>query len=99
MGFYPNRQLTCLASSISVLVITTGLVVGQPATQKSLAQTSTSPAPTGVTSINGAGATSITTLFVGTGTTSPLAPKGSWFNTYGVGNPSTLNPPGSINPA
>ncbi|MBN3950519.1 MAG: substrate-binding domain-containing protein [Nostoc sp. NMS7] len=99
MGFYPNRQLTCLASSISVLVITTGLVVGQSATQKSLAQTSTSPAPTGVTSINGAGATSITTLFVGTGTTSPLAPKGSWFNTYGVGNPSTLNPPGSINPA
>lgn len=99
MTFYPNRQLTYLASSISVLAIATGLVVGQSATHKSLAQTSTTPPPTGVTSINGAGASSITTLFIGTGTTSPFDPKGSWFNTYGVGNPSTLNPPGPVNAA
>lgn len=38
------------------------------------------------------------TLFVGTGTISPYAPQGSWFNTYGVGNPKTLNPPGAVNP-
>lgn len=99
MTFYPNRQLTYLASSISVLAIATGLVVGQSATHKSLAQTSTTPPPTGVTSINGAGASSITTLFIGTGTTSPFDPKGSWFNTYGVGNPSSLNPPGPVNAA
>ncbi|MEH2009846.1 substrate-binding domain-containing protein, partial [Nostoc sp.] len=98
MAFYRDRQLTCLASSISVFAITIGLVVGQSATQKSLAQTSTSPAPSGVTSINGAGAGSVNTLFVGTGTMSPYAPQGSWFNTYGVGNPTTLNPPGPVNP-
>ncbi|MBN3896586.1 MAG: substrate-binding domain-containing protein [Nostoc sp. NOS(2021)] len=98
MAFYRDRQLTYLASSISVLVIATGLVVGQSATQKSLAQTATTPAPAGVTSINGAGAGSVNTLFVGIGTTSPYAPQGSWFNTYGLGNPSTLNPPGSVNP-
>ncbi|MBN4005308.1 substrate-binding domain-containing protein [Nostoc sp. LPT] len=98
MAFYPNRQLTHLASSISVFAITIGLVVGQSATQKSLAQTSTTPAPAGVTSINGAGGGSINTLFVGTGTTSPYALQGSWFNTYGVGNPTTLNPPGPVNP-
>ena len=98
MAFYPNHPLTYLASSISVFAIATGLVVGQSATQISLAQTSTTPAPGGVTSINGAGASTVNTLFVGTGTTSPFAPKGSWFNAYGVGNPSSLNPPGSINP-
>ncbi|MEH1965045.1 substrate-binding domain-containing protein [Nostoc sp.] len=91
MAFYRGRQLTYLASSISVLVIATGLVVGQSATQKSLAQTSTTPPPSGVTSINGAGASSITTLFIGTGTSYPLAPKDSWFNAYGVGNPPSLN--------
>ncbi|MEH1863248.1 MAG: substrate-binding domain-containing protein [Nostoc sp.] len=98
MAFYRDRQLTHLTSSISVFAITIGLVVGQSATQKSLAQTSTTPAPSGVTSINGAGGGSINTLFVGTGTTSPYAPQGSWFNTYGVGNPTTLNPPGPVNP-
>ena len=98
MVFYRDRQLTNLASSVSLFAITIGLVVGQSATQKSLAQTSTTPAPAGVTSINGAGAGSVNTLFVGTGTTSPYAPQGSWFNTYGVGNPSTLNPPGAVNP-
>ncbi|MEH2286454.1 substrate-binding domain-containing protein [Nostoc sp.] len=98
MAFYPNRQLTYLASSISVLAIATGLVVGQSATHKSLAQTSTTPPSTGVTSINGAGAGSVNTLYVGTGTISPYAPQGSWFNTYGVGNPTTLNPPGAVNP-
>ncbi|MEH2058207.1 MAG: substrate-binding domain-containing protein [Nostoc sp.] len=98
MAFYRDRQLTYLASSISVLAIATGLVVGQSATHKSLAQTATTPAPAGVTSINGAGGGSINTLFVGTGTTSPYAPQGSWFNTYGLGNPKTLNPPGAVNP-
>ncbi|MEH2466855.1 substrate-binding domain-containing protein [Nostoc sp.] len=98
MAFYRDRQLTHLASSISVFAITIGLVVGQSATQKSLAQTSTTPAPSGVTSINGSGGGSVNTLLVGTGTTSPYAPKGSWFNTYGVGNPKTLNPPGPVNP-
>ncbi|MEH1882268.1 substrate-binding domain-containing protein [Nostoc sp.] len=91
MVFYRDRQLTSLASSISVLAITIGLVAGQSVSEKSLAQTSTTPPPTGVTSINGAGASSVNTLFVGTGTTYPLAPKGSWFNAYGVGNPPTLN--------
>ncbi|MEH2395003.1 MAG: substrate-binding domain-containing protein [Nostoc sp.] len=98
MAFYRARRLTQFASSISLFVITIGLVVGQSATQKSLAQTSTTPAPSGVTSINGAGGGSINTLLVGTGTTSPYAPQGSWFNTYGVGNPKTLNPPGAVNP-
>ncbi|MEH2241771.1 substrate-binding domain-containing protein [Nostoc sp.] len=98
MAFDRDRQLTHLASSISVFAITIGLVVGQSATQKSLAQTSTTPAPSGVTSINGAGGGSINTLLVGTGTTSPYAPQASWFNTYGVGNPTTLNPPGAVNP-
>ncbi|MEH1904011.1 MAG: substrate-binding domain-containing protein [Nostoc sp.] len=98
MAFDRDPQLTCLVSSISVLAIATSLVVGQSATQKSLAQISTTPAPAGVTSINGAGGGSINTLFVGTGTISPYAPQGSWFNTYGVGNPTTLNPPGPINP-
>jgi phosphate transport system substrate-binding protein len=91
-----NRQSNKLTSSISVLAITISLVAAQSATQKSLAQFATSPAPTGVTSINGAGATSVNTLFVGTGTTGPLAPQGSWFNVFGVGNPSSLNNPAGI---
>ncbi|MEH1821058.1 MAG: substrate-binding domain-containing protein [Nostoc sp.] len=91
MTFYCNRQLNKLASSITVLALATGLVVGQSAAQKSLAQTSTTPPPAGVTSVNGAGASSITTLLIGTGTSYPLAPKDSWFNAYGVGNPPSLN--------
>ena len=96
MALYCDR-LNTLTSTISVLAITIGLVAGQSATQKSLAQTATTPAPAGVTSINGAGGSSVNTLFVGTGTTAPLSPQGSWFNVYGLGNPSTLNPPGAIN--
>lgn len=74
MGFYPNRQLTCLASSISVLVITTGLVVGQSATPKSLAQA----AEVG----HGAGASTVNSLLVGLKTVAPgftftYAPVGS----------------------
>ncbi|MEH1854703.1 MAG: substrate-binding domain-containing protein [Nostoc sp.] len=91
MTFYCDRQLNKLASSITVLALATGLVVGQSAAQKSLAQTSTTPPPAGVTSVNGAGASSITTLLIGTGTSYPLAPKDSWFNAYGVGNPPSLN--------
>ncbi|MEH1784428.1 MAG: substrate-binding domain-containing protein [Nostoc sp.] len=91
MTFYCDRQVNKLASSITVLALATGLVVGQSAAQKSLAQTSTTPPPAGVTSINGAGASSITTLLIGTGTSYPLAPKDSWFNAYGVGNPPSLN--------
>ncbi|MEH2339762.1 substrate-binding domain-containing protein [Nostoc sp.] len=54
MAFYPNRPLTYLASSISVLAIATGLVVGQTTTQKSLAVTSIG---------NGAGASTVSALF------------------------------------
>ncbi|MBN3923002.1 substrate-binding domain-containing protein [Nostoc sp. NMS4] len=91
MVFYCDRQSNKLVSSITLLAIATGLVVGQSATHQSLAQTSTTPPPAGVTSINGAGASSITTLLIGTGTTYPLAPKDSWFNAYAVGNPPSLN--------
>ncbi|MHC5936833.1 substrate-binding domain-containing protein [Nostoc sp.] len=74
MAFYPNRQLTCLASSISVLVIATGLVVGQSATPKSLAQA----ADVG----HGAGASTVNSLLVGLKTVAPgftftYAPVGS----------------------
>lgn len=96
MGFYSHRKLNCLAGSI--LVIGTGLVVaGQYATQKSIAQTA-------VISINGAGASTVRTLFTGAeGTSVPtaLAPTNSWFNTYGRANsgstPPAVNPPGPVN--
>lgn len=93
-----NRHSNNLTSSISVLAITISLVAGQSVTQKSLAQNANSPAPAGVTSINGTGASTVNTLFVGTGTTAPFAPQGSWFNVFGIGNPSSLNAPaGSAN--
>lgn len=93
-----NRQSINLTSSLSVLAITISLVAGQSVTHKSVAQTSTTPPPSGVVSINGAGASTVNTLFVGTGTTAPFAPQGSWFNVYGVGNPPTLNDPaGAVN--
>ena len=60
MGLYPVR-LNNLTSSISVLAITIGLVVGQSATQKSLAQTLG----------NGAGSTSVTPLLTGLKTVAP----------------------------
>lgn len=81
MVFYRDHQSNHLRSSISVLAIAIGLVAGQSISDKSLAQTS----------INGAGASTVNTLFAGTGTAYPLAPKGSWFNAYGVGNPPSLN--------
>ncbi|MCF2147678.1 substrate-binding domain-containing protein [Desmonostoc muscorum LEGE 12446] len=94
-----DRQSNKLTSSVSVLAITISLVAAQSATQKSLAQFATSPAPTGVTPINGAGASTVNTLFVGTGLNSagqpnpcPFGPKGSWFNVFGVGNTGTTNP-------
>jgi len=93
-----NRQLNNWTSSISVLAITISLVAGQSVTQKSLAQTSTTLPPAGVISINGAGASTVNPLLVGTGTTAPFAPQGSWFNVFGVGNPPTLNDPaGAVN--
>ncbi|MBD2414561.1 hypothetical protein FACHB389_36800 [Nostoc calcicola FACHB-389] len=99
MAFDRDRQSNNLTSSISVLAITISLVAAQSATQKSLAQFATSPAPTGVTPINGAGASTVNTLFVGTGLNSagqpnpcPFGPKGSWFNVFGVGNTGTTNP-------
>ncbi|WP_373526037.1 substrate-binding domain-containing protein [Nostoc sp.] len=97
-----NRQSKNLTSSISVLAITIGLVAGQSATEKSLAQFATSPAPSGVTSVNGAGASTVTTLFVGSGENNPypFGSKGSWFNAYGVANPTSLNndvPPAFLN--
>ncbi|MDF5710905.1 MAG: substrate-binding domain-containing protein [Nostoc sp. S4] len=100
MAFY--RQSNNLTSSISLLAITIGLVVAQSVTHKSLAQTSTTPPPTGVTSINGLGASTVNTLFVGTGATNsyPFGSKGSWFNVFGVGNPTSLNadvPPAFLN--
>ncbi|MEH2241772.1 substrate-binding domain-containing protein [Nostoc sp.] len=54
MAFYRNRQLTHLASSVSVFAITIGLVAGQSATLISLAATSIG---------NGAGASTVSTLF------------------------------------
>ncbi|QFS49187.1 substrate-binding domain-containing protein [Nostoc sphaeroides] len=60
MSLYPVR-LNNLTSSISVLAITIGLVVGQSATQKSLAQTIG----------NGAGASTVNPLFVGIKTAAP----------------------------
>ncbi|MBN3910677.1 MAG: substrate-binding domain-containing protein [Nostoc sp. NMS1] len=86
-------RLNNLTSSISVLAITIGLLAGQSASDKSLAQTSTTPPPAGVTSINGLGASTVNTLFVGTGETNPcpFGSKGSWFNVFGVGNPPSLN--------
>ncbi|WP_341526906.1 substrate-binding domain-containing protein [Nostoc sp. UHCC 0302] len=89
MAFYFHRQLSYLTGSI--LVIATGVVVAQSASQKSIAQTSTTPPTSGVTSINGAGASSVNVLFVGSGTNYPTATKGSWFNVFGVGNPPSLN--------
>ncbi len=62
MAFYPNRQLTNLASSITVFAITIGLVVAQSATQKSLAQTSLG---------NGAGASTVNALLAGLKTVAP----------------------------
>jgi len=73
-----------LASSISIMTLTVGLVFGQPTTQKSLAQTPT----TTTTKINGAGATFPATLYQGLG----------WFNVYGVATPPAFNPPGPVNP-
>ncbi|MEH1905743.1 MAG: substrate-binding domain-containing protein [Nostoc sp.] len=70
MAFYPNRQLTHLASSISVLAITIGLVAGQSATQISLAQTV----------VNGVGASTVNPLFAGLKTLYPnitYSPVGS----------------------
>ncbi len=93
MIFNCDRQSYHLISSISVLAITTSLVAGQSASEKSLAQTSTTPPPAGVLSINGAGASTLNTLFVGSGTTAPFSPQNSWFNFYGVGNPPSLNNP------
>ncbi|MBD2509364.1 substrate-binding domain-containing protein [Nostoc muscorum FACHB-395] len=92
MVFYRDR-LNNLTSSVSILAITIGLVIGQSVNEKSLAQTSTTPPPGGVTSINGLGASTVNTLFVGTGQTNPcpFGSKGSWFNVFGVGNPSSLN--------
>ncbi|MEH2009845.1 substrate-binding domain-containing protein [Nostoc sp.] len=54
MAFYRDRQLTNLASSVSVFAITIGLVVGQSATLISLAAPSVA---------NGAGATTVNALF------------------------------------
>ena len=96
MGFYRDRKSNKLTSSISVLAITISLVAAQSATHKSLAQTATAPAPGGVTSINGAGSSAVNTLLLGTGTTAPFAPEGSWFNVFGVGNPPSLNNPAGI---
>lgn len=59
-----------------------------------------SSAQTAPTSINGSGSSFAEALYIGktgTGVPTALAPKGSWFNTYGVGNPATLNPPGPVN--
>ncbi|MBD2436124.1 substrate-binding domain-containing protein [Nostoc sp. FACHB-110] len=89
MAFNLQRHLNSLTSSISVVAIAAGLTLAQATTQKSLAQ---------VTSINGAGSSFAAPLYVGVPAGLPaFAPKGSWFNTYGVGNPSSLNPPGPIN--
>ncbi|MEH2246020.1 substrate-binding domain-containing protein [Nostoc sp.] len=60
MSLYPIR-LNNLTSSISVLAITIGLVVGQSATQKSLAQTIG----------NGAGASTVNALFTSLKTVAP----------------------------
>ncbi|BBD68578.1 ABC-type phosphate transport system periplasmic component-like protein [Nostoc commune NIES-4072] len=60
MGLYPVR-LNNLTNSISVLAITIGLVVGQSATQKSLAQNIG----------NGVGASTVNTLFTGIKTVAP----------------------------
>ncbi|MEH2322333.1 MAG: hypothetical protein V7K32_01755 [Nostoc sp.] len=60
MGLYTVR-LNNLTSSISVLAITIGLIVGQSATQKSLAQTVG----------NGVGASTVNPLFVGLKTVAP----------------------------
>ena len=62
MVFSRDRKLTHLASSISVLAIATGLVVGQSAAQKSLAQTAVG---------NGAGASTVNALFTGLKTVPP----------------------------
>lgn len=56
MAFYRDRQLTHLASSVSVFAITIGLVAGQSATLISLAATSVG---------NGAGASTVSALFAG----------------------------------
>ncbi|WP_392531297.1 substrate-binding domain-containing protein [Nostoc sp. C117] len=87
------RTSNKLTSSVSVLAITIALVAGQSATQKSLAQFATSPAIAPAVSVNGAGASTLNTLFVGTGETNPcpFGSKGSWLNVYGVGNPPSLN--------
>ncbi|MEH2323076.1 MAG: substrate-binding domain-containing protein [Nostoc sp.] len=53
MVFYRDRKLTQLAGSISLFALTIGLVAGQSATQKSLAQTPP----------NGAGASTVNALF------------------------------------
>jgi phosphate transport system substrate-binding protein len=96
-----SRQSKKLTSSISVLAITISLVAAQSATQKSLAQFATSPiAPPATLLINGAGASSLNTLFVGSGTTCTFGPAGSWFNVVGVGNLPALNanPPTGFTP-
>ncbi|MEH1841919.1 MAG: substrate-binding domain-containing protein [Nostoc sp.] len=70
MVFYRDRLIN-LVSSISLIAITTGLVVGQSVTQKSLAQTSKNLG-------NGAGASTVTTLFTAIkGFTFTYAPVGS----------------------
>ncbi|MEH2375619.1 PstS family phosphate ABC transporter substrate-binding protein [Nostoc sp.] len=73
MVFYRDRQSNNLVSSISVFAITIGLVAGQSATQKSLAETALG---------NGAGASTVTAFFTGLKTVAPkfsftYAPVGS----------------------
>lgn len=73
MAFHSNRQFNHLASSVSVFAITIGLIVGQSATQKSLAQTSVG---------SGAGASTLTNFFDAQKTANPTytftyAPVGS----------------------
>ncbi|MDZ8222075.1 substrate-binding domain-containing protein [Nostoc sp. ChiVER01] len=71
MVFYSDRKLTQLASSVSLFAITIGLVVSQSATHKSLAQTSKNIG-------NGAGASTVNTLFTGLkGFTFTYSPVGS----------------------
>jgi phosphate transport system substrate-binding protein len=79
MAFYSDRKLTLLASSVSLVAITIGLVVGQSATQKSLAQTS-------VNLGNGAGASTVNALFTGLKTVSP----GFTFNYAAAGSGAGL---------
>jgi len=73
MAFCSNRKLTYLATSVSVFALTIGLVAGQSATQKSLAETSLG---------NGAGATTVNAFFTRLKTVAPgfsftYAPVGS----------------------